>query len=152
MRTALLCISILLLIAGCDSIDKTGSADPSPRTEQATAESRDAGLPVVENPSVMPGEQTTQTKPASLNAKVSTLSKELTEAVQQPETIIRTDLAVGNASVETDSKIKSSLDTKTFKRFTPDQEEIARKTAAHADEKGPALTAPVRRISQPASD
>lgn len=146
MKVLLYCLSMLLLLAGCDSADKPevtqGEQTPaaSQAAIQATPETASANL------------INSQTTPSLPKAEANLANQEISAAASQLETVEITELAIGVPDGEADSKVASTLDTKKFKRFTPDPREVARKTNAHTDAKGPALTAPDRRVTKPAAD
>jgi hypothetical protein len=148
MKTILYYICVLILLAGCDSADKPAVSGPASGTKPAAVESRDS----------LTGEREASADTAAGVTVESALVKAGIRVDEKGVTVdakLAEEAESGNSAAVIESGkegtvILSTDDNKKFRRFDPDPEEVARKTAVEKVEKGPALTSVYRKIIQPA--
>lgn len=147
MKTALCNICILVLLTGCNAADKPAAADPSSGTKPATADSR---VSLTEKSVSLSGTAAgVITGSAIIKADLNLEEGVVTAEAELTETVESTGPTAGTAGSKAEIEVISPVEKKKFKRFTPDPEDVTRKTAVEKLEKGPGLTATYRRVTQP---
>jgi hypothetical protein len=148
MKTILYYICVLVLLAGCDSADKPAASKPADGTKPAAAESRGSLTEEREAPADTAAGVTVESTLVKAGIRVD--KQGVTAEAKLAEEAESGDSAAVIESGTEGTVIQSTVDNKKFKRFDPDPEEVARKTAVEKFEKGPALTSVYRRVTQPA--